>query len=141
MWIEISCIVRSCETPSMNDDVPARDAEGRTSFCAEKTAQSLYAQLGSKHRAPRRRLAHQPRPPSLAPAAQWAPGPASFSRRRLRRTRGWTHMRISESQRFRGAGLPRARPRGSLRRALRRAGPLQVPAGGICTEEAALMPQ
>ena len=32
--------------PSMNDDVPARDAEGRTSFYAEKTAQSLYAQLG-----------------------------------------------------------------------------------------------
>jgi hypothetical protein len=30
----------------MNDDVPARDAEGRTSFYAEKTAQSLYAQLG-----------------------------------------------------------------------------------------------
>jgi hypothetical protein len=33
----------------MNDDVPARDAEGRTSFYAEKSAQSLYAQLGSKH--------------------------------------------------------------------------------------------
>ncbi len=32
--------------PSMNDDVPARDAEGRTSFYVEKTAQSLYAQLG-----------------------------------------------------------------------------------------------
>jgi hypothetical protein len=33
----------------MNDDVPARDAEGQTSFYvhyAEKTAQSLYAQLG-----------------------------------------------------------------------------------------------
>jgi hypothetical protein len=30
----------------MNDDVPALDAEGRTSFYAEKTAQSLYAQLG-----------------------------------------------------------------------------------------------
>ncbi len=35
--------------PSMNDDVPARDAEGRTSFYAEKTAQSLYAQLGFRH--------------------------------------------------------------------------------------------
>ncbi len=35
--------------PSMNDDVPARDAEGRTSFYAEKTAQSLYAQLGLGH--------------------------------------------------------------------------------------------
>jgi hypothetical protein len=32
----------------MNDDVPARDAEGRTSFYAGKSAQSLYAQLGSK---------------------------------------------------------------------------------------------
>ncbi len=32
--------------PSMNDDVPARDAEGRTSFYAEETAQSLHAQLG-----------------------------------------------------------------------------------------------
>ncbi len=32
--------------PSMNDDVPARDVEGLTSFYAEKTAQSLYAQLG-----------------------------------------------------------------------------------------------
>jgi hypothetical protein len=32
--------------PSTNDDVPAHDAEGRTSFYAEKTAQSLYAQLG-----------------------------------------------------------------------------------------------
>ena len=30
----------------MNDDVPARDVEGQTSFYAEKTAQSLYAQLG-----------------------------------------------------------------------------------------------
>jgi hypothetical protein len=31
--------------PSMNDsdDVPKRDAEGRTSNYAEKTAQSLYA--------------------------------------------------------------------------------------------------
>ncbi len=28
------------------NDVPARNAEGRTSFYAEKTAQSLYAQLG-----------------------------------------------------------------------------------------------
>ncbi len=36
----------------MNDDVPARDAEGRTSFYAEKTAQSLYAQLGLRHGAP-----------------------------------------------------------------------------------------
>ncbi len=32
--------------PSMNDDVPARDEEGQASFYAEKTAQSLYAQLG-----------------------------------------------------------------------------------------------
>jgi hypothetical protein len=32
--------------PRMNDDVPARDAEGRTSFYAEKTTQLLYAQLG-----------------------------------------------------------------------------------------------
>ena len=38
--------------PSMNDEEPARDAEGRTSFYAEKTAQSLYAQLGLKHPAP-----------------------------------------------------------------------------------------
>ncbi len=30
----------------MNGDVPARDAEGQTSFYAEKTAQSLYGQLG-----------------------------------------------------------------------------------------------
>ncbi len=39
----------SCEKPSMNDDVPARDAEGLTSFYAEKTVQSLYAQLGLRH--------------------------------------------------------------------------------------------
>jgi hypothetical protein len=32
----------------MNDDVPARKAEGRTSFYAGKSAQSLYAQLGIK---------------------------------------------------------------------------------------------
>jgi hypothetical protein len=39
----------------MNDDasVPARDAEGRTSFYAEKTAQSLYAQLGLTRVVPR----------------------------------------------------------------------------------------
>ena len=36
----------------MNDDVPARDAEGRTSFYAEKTAQSLYAQLGLRQAMP-----------------------------------------------------------------------------------------
>jgi hypothetical protein len=39
-------VEHSCEMPSRNDDVPSRDAEGRTSFNAEKTAQSLYAQLG-----------------------------------------------------------------------------------------------
>jgi hypothetical protein len=37
----------------MNDDVPARDAEGRTSLYAEKTAQSLYAQLGFIHPVPK----------------------------------------------------------------------------------------
>jgi hypothetical protein len=50
-WIEISSVERSCEMPSMNDDAPARDAEGQTSFYGiytEKTAQLLYAQLGSK---------------------------------------------------------------------------------------------
>jgi hypothetical protein len=41
-------VEHSCEMPSMNDDVPARDAEGRTSIYAERSAQSLYAQLGSK---------------------------------------------------------------------------------------------
>ncbi len=44
--IEITSVEHSCEMPSMNDDVPARDAEGQTSFYAKKTAQSLYAQLG-----------------------------------------------------------------------------------------------
>ncbi len=47
--IEISSVEHSCEMPSMNNDVPARDAEGRTSFYAEKTAQPLYAQLGFRH--------------------------------------------------------------------------------------------
>ncbi len=32
----------------MNDDVPARKAEGQTSFYAGKSAQSHNAQLGSK---------------------------------------------------------------------------------------------
>ncbi len=49
-WIEIYSVEHYCETPSMNDDVPARDAEGRTSFYAETKVQSLYAQLGSIHR-------------------------------------------------------------------------------------------
>ncbi len=44
--IEMSSVEHSCEMPSMNDDVLARDAEGQTSFYAEKTAQSLYARLG-----------------------------------------------------------------------------------------------
>ncbi len=43
---KFTSIEHSCEMPSMNDDVPALDAEGLTSFYAEKTAQSLYAQLG-----------------------------------------------------------------------------------------------
>ncbi len=47
--IYLGPVEHSCEMPSMNDDVPARDAEGRTSFYAEKTAQSLYAQLGLRH--------------------------------------------------------------------------------------------
>ncbi len=33
----------------MNDDVPARDVEGRTSFYTGKLAQSLNAQLGFRH--------------------------------------------------------------------------------------------
>ncbi len=36
----------------MNGDVPAWDEEGLTSFYAEKTAQSLYAQLGFRHSVP-----------------------------------------------------------------------------------------
>ncbi len=44
--IEITSVEHSCEMPRMNVDVPARDAVGRISFHAEKTAQSLYAQLG-----------------------------------------------------------------------------------------------
>ncbi len=45
-WIESTSVEHSCQMPSMNDDVLARDVEGWTSFYAEKTAQSLYAQLG-----------------------------------------------------------------------------------------------
>jgi hypothetical protein len=44
--IKITSVELFCEMPSMNDDVPAHDAEGRPSFYAVKTAQSLYAQLG-----------------------------------------------------------------------------------------------
>ena len=44
--LKFTSVEHSCEMPSMNDDVPARDAEGRTSFYAENTVQSLYAQLG-----------------------------------------------------------------------------------------------
>jgi hypothetical protein len=43
--LKLTSVEHSCEMPSMNDDVPARDVEGRTLFYAEKTAQSLYAQL------------------------------------------------------------------------------------------------
>ncbi len=42
----MSSVENSCEMQSVNDDVPARDAEGRTSFRAGKSAQSLRAQLG-----------------------------------------------------------------------------------------------
>ncbi len=52
----------------MNDDVPARDAEGRTSFYAEKTAQSLYAQLGL------RQLGPPGRDPSEERACEWTSG-------------------------------------------------------------------
>ncbi len=41
--IEISSFEHSCEMPSMNDDVPARTAEGGTSFYAGKSAKSLNA--------------------------------------------------------------------------------------------------
>jgi hypothetical protein len=51
----------------MNDDVPARDAEGRTSFYAEKTAQSLYAQMGFTHRELRRVPVHIEQGIALAP--------------------------------------------------------------------------
>ncbi len=43
--LKFTSVEQSCEMPSMSDDVPARDAEGRT-FYAEKTAQSLYAHQG-----------------------------------------------------------------------------------------------
>jgi hypothetical protein len=43
-----SFVENSCEMLSMNEYVPARKAEGRTSFYAGRSAQSLYAQLGSK---------------------------------------------------------------------------------------------
>ncbi len=39
--IEITSVKHSCEIPSMNDDVPARDAEGQTSFYAEKSPVAL----------------------------------------------------------------------------------------------------
>ncbi len=46
---KITSVEIFCEMPSMNDDVPAHDEEGRPSFYAVKTAQSLYAQLGLRH--------------------------------------------------------------------------------------------
>jgi hypothetical protein len=53
----------------MNDDVPARDAQGRTSFYAEKTAQSLYTQLGFT----------QERPGTLTHRTGPGPGPSRRS--------------------------------------------------------------
>jgi hypothetical protein len=44
--LKFTSVEHSFDMPYMNDDVPARDAEGRISFYA---AQSLYAQLGFRH--------------------------------------------------------------------------------------------
>ncbi len=48
--IERTSVEHSFEMQNMNDDVPARDVEGLTSFYAEKTAHSLCARQEDRGR-------------------------------------------------------------------------------------------